>query len=142
MERQSNRERLNRRVPGCLDRLSGQACLMQYTSSSNSLALMQDSGSWTSGVTLPSGAMLSNSYCSIDASLSSVTKAGTDLTVNVALTFTGTISGDLSTYLLAQSVAGATLGFQQEGNWTASGSTAQACQIPIVEIDPDDPPFI
>ena len=63
-------------------------CALLYLRSSNGLYLVNDAGNgWQGPLTPGVAGTLQNKQCTLDAGASSVTAAGTDLTVNGALSF-------------------------------------------------------
>jgi hypothetical protein len=97
-------------------------CYFYYSQSSNAISLAGDTGAWAAGLTLGSAGTLQNSQCMLNVSASSVTKSGTTLTLNLAITFETAFAGAKNVYMYAQN---ATLnsGWVQRGTWTVvSGS--------------------
>ena len=60
----------------------------------------------------------SNSQCTLNAGSSSVTTAGNDLTLNVALSFSNTFVGSRNVYLYAAGLSGQNSGWVKAGTWT------------------------
>jgi hypothetical protein len=60
----------------------------------------------------------SNSQCTLNAGSSSVAMAGNNLTLNVALTFSGTVAGAQNVYLYASGYSGLSSGWVKKGTWT------------------------
>ena len=68
---------------------------------------------------------LQNSQCTLDAGASSASGSGTNLTVNVALTFQPGFTGLKNNFMLAEDVANnVSSGLQNRGTWTAGSVTA------------------
>ena len=93
-------------------------CYLLYQRASNSLFLTNDAATvWQTPVTLGQAGTLQNSQCSIDAAASSVSAAGSNLTVNLALTFQGAFAGERDIYMEVTDGADDS-GWQQRGVWT------------------------
>ena len=98
-------------------------CLVYYQPRGNRLYLANDAGAWITPALTPGVAgTVSNSQCTVDAGLSSVTMAGNELTLNVALTFSSTVAGLRNAYLYALGLSGQSSGWTKEGTWTANPS--------------------
>ena len=73
---------------------SANACYVYYQPQGNHLYLANNAGAWMTPALTPGVAgTASNSQCTLNAGSSSVTISGNDLTLNVALTFSGTFVG-------------------------------------------------
>jgi hypothetical protein len=97
-------------------------CYLFYSRASNALYLTNDAASvWQGPVTLGQNATLQNSQCSINAANSSSSVSGTNLTVNLALTFSGAFLGAKTIYAEVYD-GSADSGWQQRGTWTAPSS--------------------
>jgi hypothetical protein len=95
------------------------ACYVFYYPGTNLLYLENDGGTTLSaGVTPGSSSQVSNSQCTLLGSGSSTSISGNNLTVNTALTFSGTFLGQKNVYLLASSNLGVNTPWEQEGTWT------------------------
>jgi hypothetical protein len=91
------------------------ACAVIYVPGTNQLFLYNDTGAGLSaGIAPGSSAQVSNSQCTLSGTGSSFSTSGNDLTVNVALNFTGTFTGSKNAYLQA---AGKT----QSSGWVLEG---------------------
>ena len=114
---------------------SANACYVYYQPQGNHLYLANNAGStWmtpalTPGVT----GTASNSQCTLNAASSSVTTAGNDLTLNIALTFSGAVVGSRNVYLYAAGLSGQNSGWIKEGTWVP----ASAGPPTIVSLSPD-----
>jgi hypothetical protein len=99
-------------------RLSG--CNVNYHSAENTIYLYNDTGSTVvGGVVVGSATQLSNSQCTLNGAGSSVSTSGNNLTLNVSLTFSGTLTGQKNAYVYVQGNDGLNNGgFAQEGTWT------------------------
>ena len=98
-------------------------CMVEFTPATNAFRLINNDGAtWTAPALAGSGAVLSNSQCSLTASNSSGSTAsgvGTlDTTVNYSLTFSAPFAGLKNTYLLALNDSGLNSGWIQAGTWT------------------------
>ncbi|HTB18416.1 MAG TPA: FG-GAP-like repeat-containing protein [Bryobacteraceae bacterium] len=94
------------------------ACAITYVPSRNMFHLYDDTGTMTSvGVAPGSSAQVSNSQCTLSGAGSSAASSGGTLTLNIAITFSGTFVGQKNVFLNA---AGATLnsGWVKKGVWT------------------------
>jgi len=95
------------------------ACYTSYVRGANALWLLNDSGTLWLGPLTPGGAgTLTNSQCTLSAGASSVSGSGNNLTVNVALIFTGNSPGSRNVYMNAQDNEGLWSGWQLRGSWT------------------------
>jgi hypothetical protein len=99
---------------------SAYACYIYYQPQGNHLYLANDQGNaWITPALTPGVAgTASNSQCTLDAGSSSVTTAGNNLTLNAALTFSGTFVGEKGVYLYAVGGSGGNTGWVIEGTWT------------------------
>src|SRR5439155_1019874 len=95
-------------------------CYMQYTRSTNTVQLFNNAGSGYvgSGGTLGAAGTLSNSQCTINLATSSTSGSGNNLTVNLAITFTGAFAGAKTTSMGVINNAGVFSGWQSKGVWT------------------------
>ena len=98
------------------------SCGTMYITAGSSLYLMKDDGSgWLGPVTIGQPGTLQNSQCTLDAGASSASGSGTNLTVNVALTFQPSFIGLKNNFMLANDVTNnLTSGLQNRGTWTPS----------------------
>jgi sugar lactone lactonase YvrE len=95
------------------------ACYVLYYPASNLLYLENDGGTGLSaGFTPGSASQASNSQCTLAGNASSIAISGDSLTLNIALTFSGTFLGQKNVYLLASSNLGPSTGWAQKGTWT------------------------
>ena len=96
-------------------------CLLEYATAANQLYLYNDAGTgWVSPATVGAAGTLSNSQCSINMATASVTKSGTNLTLNLPMTFAAAYAGAKNTYMYAGGST-ANSGWQTMGNWTLPG---------------------
>jgi uncharacterized repeat protein (TIGR01451 family) len=94
------------------------SCMIYYATATNQLYFLNDAGTaWSSPAAPGTAVTLSNSQCSINVAAASVTPSGTNLTLNLPVTFTAAYAGAQSTYMYA---AGSTAnsGWQALGSWT------------------------
>ena len=98
------------------------ACWVQYTPANNVIYLVADSGSGYTYATLGAAGTLSNSQCTINTATSSASGSGTNLTINVSLTFKPVFAGAKNIYMGLYNNALATSGWQTKGAWTVAGS--------------------
>ena len=61
---------------------------------------------------------VSSSQCTLNAASSKVTTAGNNLTLTVALTFSGAVVSTQNVYLYAAGFSGFTTGWVRERTWT------------------------
>jgi sugar lactone lactonase YvrE len=99
---------------------SANACYVYYQPQGNHLYLANNAGTlWMTPALTPGGAgTASNTQCTLNAASSSVTTAGNNLTLNVALSFSGTVSGSQNVYLYAAGLSGQNSGWVKKGTWT------------------------
>ena len=99
---------------------SANACYVYYNPQANLLYLSSDAGSsWmTPGLTPGAAGTASNSQCTLNGASSSVATAGNNLTLNAALTFSGTFVGAKNVYLYAGALGSQNTGWINKGNWT------------------------
>jgi hypothetical protein len=95
------------------------SCMLFYTRATNQWVQLNDAGTvWSSPVAPGTAVALSNSQCSIDMGAASVTASGTDLILNLPVTFiTSDFNGNKSIFMYAASESGATSGWTSQGSW-------------------------
>jgi hypothetical protein len=110
------------------------ACYVFYYPGTNLLYLENNAGTGlSSGITPGSSAQLSNSQCTVSGTGSSYAVSGNNGTLAVALTFSGTFTGQKNVSLLAQeNNNGSSSGWVQEGTWTPSPLAAPT----VVSVSP------
>ena len=101
------------------------SCLIEYNRISNGVRLIDDAGTgWLgplSGVPIsPTAGSLTNSQCSVNVANVVPTLAGTDMTVQIPVTFNPNFTGILGTFLQENDVNDNTTGITQYGNWLVS----------------------
>ncbi len=100
------------------------ACYVLYYRYDNTLYLENDGGSgYAGGITPGSAGQVSNGQCTLSGAGSSVSVDGNNLTLNAALTFSGSFTGSKEVYLLATGNrwpdnVSASTGWVVEGSWT------------------------
>jgi hypothetical protein len=95
------------------------SCYVEYETSVNGLFLMNDAATGFLGPIAPGSAgTLQNSQCTLNGSGSSVSIAGSTLTVNASLTFKPAFTGPKTVFLFAYTTTAFT-GFLNAGAWTA-----------------------
>src|SRR6185369_1117016 len=111
--------------------LAGQnACWLQYSRSTNLLLLVADSGSgFVASAPLGTAGALSNSQCTVNASASTVSASGNNLTVSFALTFAAAFSGPKNTYVNVVTNTGLSAGWQAKGVWTVPSAPPVAVSV-------------
>jgi len=95
------------------------ACYIHYDRAGNALWLGNDAANAWIGPLLPGAAgSIQNSQCQVNAATSSVTGAGNDLTLNLAVTFSSTFAGAKSIYMVTRNTSGMSTGYQTMGSYT------------------------
>jgi hypothetical protein len=94
-------------------------CYVSYSPGSNQLFLYNNAGTGLSTAVTPGTAgTVSNSQCTLSGTGSSFSTSGNNLTLSVALTFTGTFTGTKNVYGYATGNNGLNSGWVQKGTWT------------------------
>jgi trimeric autotransporter adhesin len=106
-------------------------CLLEYATAANQLYLYNDAGTgWLSPATVGAAGTLGNSQCSINTAASSVTKSGTNLTLNLPMTFTAAYAGAKTTFMYAGgSIANS--GWQTMGTWTVPAASGPPSTVSV-----------
>ncbi len=104
------------------------ACSVTYVPSQNVLALLTDAGTAPGASITPGSGSQQNSQCTLNGAGSSVTLAGTTLTLNLSLTFQSAFAGSKIVYLQAANPAGST-GWLAKGSWTVQAVTVTAVSV-------------
>jgi len=100
------------------------ACYLFFFRSTNQLYLLNDSNTAYLGpVRLGTAGTVSNSQCSVNGGGSSLSTAGNDLTVNVALTFSAAFAGVKFQYMKAADTVGGDSDFRFVGTWTVPAAS-------------------
>ena len=112
----------------------GNACYVYYQPQGNHLYLANNAGAWITPALTPGVAgTASNSQCALNAGSSSVSTAGNNLTLSVALNFTGTVVGSKNVYLYAAGLSGLNSGWVKGGTWVPTSAGPPA----VVSLSPD-----
>lgn len=96
------------------------SCPVWYAPLADELYLADDAGNWLGPMSPGAAGTLQNSQCTLDIESSSVVKAGTDITLNLDLTFHQ--SGTRTTWLYGADLQFHTTGWVPLGTWTVTGS--------------------
>jgi hypothetical protein len=95
------------------------SCAAFYTASTQSLAIINDAGdAFSAPAKLGVAGTLQNSQCSIDVGASSVSGVGSNLTLNLAVTFKPGFAGTKNIFMQVQNKFGLNSGWQNRGTWT------------------------
>ena len=107
------------------------SCMIYYARATNELFFLNNAGTtWSAPVAPGAAATLSNSQCSVNAAAASVTVSGTNLTLNLPVTFTAAYAGTKSTYMYAAG-SSASSGWQTLGSWTAPVISAVVSDVSV-----------
>ena len=107
------------------------ACYIYYGQGQNAIYLADDSGNFHGSLVVGSPGTQQNSQCTVDAGASSVSVSGTNLTLNLALTFSPTFVGAKNIYMEVYN--GLDSGWVQRGTWTVSTSSTPS----VVSVAPN-----
>ena len=106
------------------------ACSVRYLRADNTLWLRDDSGSAWLGPANPGGSVtLENGQCRLAVASSTVSGAGTTLTLTLAVSFKSIFGGPKNVYLYAVDVLGLNSGWQQRGSWTVANFAPEALSV-------------
>jgi len=94
------------------------ACSVTFNQAGNTLMLLTNAGTPPSGTITPGSGSQQNSQCTLNGGASSVSLAGSVLSLNLSITFTSGFLGARNTYMQATNPFGSTSGWQQVGTWT------------------------
>ena len=92
-------------------------CAVVYDRVTNALSLLTDAGGQPAGSITPGSGTQENSHCVLNGAGSSVSAAGTILTLNLAISFRPPMAGATSIYMQAANLSTST-GWELRGNWT------------------------
>ena len=106
------------------------ACAVTYNRASNTLFLLTDTGAAPSGSIAPGSGSQQNTQCTLSGTGSSVSVAGTVLTLNLSITFQTAFNGSRNIYMQAAD-AFASNTWQQVGSWTVPANS-----LAIVSVTP------
>jgi hypothetical protein len=94
------------------------SCGVRYDRALNSLALINEEGSWwQAGIAPGAAGTLSNSRCSLNVAGASVSSSGNNLTVRFTLNFSGAFRGTKYAWLNASDTSGNLAGWVVGGSW-------------------------
>jgi len=96
------------------------SCVAWYAPFANKLYLADDAGAWTGPMTPGAAGTLQNTQCTLNVGNSSVNKVGTNMTLNLDLTFHQ--NGTKTTWLYGADSQFQNTGWVSLGNWTVTGS--------------------
>ena len=102
------------------------ACAVMYNQAQNALTLLTDAGAAPPGSLTPGNGTQQNSQCTLNGSGSSVTIAGTTLTLNLSLSFQASWVGTRTTYIEAANP-------YQSATWTPQGKWVTSASLVLVE---------
>jgi hypothetical protein len=106
------------------------SCLFYYDNQSHLFWLLNDAGtSWTPSTVTVSGGTLQNSRCRVTLSSGNVVFDGTVLRIRPSVTFKAAHAGQQHLHLYAESVTGATSGWQERGQWTVPVAAVTANSV-------------
>jgi hypothetical protein len=104
--------------------LEANGCEVRYSPGTNSLYLVNDSGSGLLGPLTPgSSGALANSQCTVSGTGSSASGSGQTLTLNLSLSASATFVGAQTLYMAAVDSEGSKSGWQPRGSWTPGADT-------------------
>jgi uncharacterized repeat protein (TIGR01451 family) len=104
--------------------LEANGCMVRYSPGTNSLYLVNDSGSgWLGPLAPGSTGTLANSQCTVNGTGSSASGSGQTLTLNLSLSASATLVGTQTLYMAAADSDGSKSGWQQRGTWTPGADT-------------------
>jgi len=95
-------------------------CYVYYYPQGNQLFLSNNAGTaWLTPALTPGGSgTLANSQCTLNASSSTASTSGNNLTLGVSLTFASTMVGSRNVYLYGSGLSGQNSGWVKSGTWT------------------------
>jgi hypothetical protein len=106
-------------------------CYVRYVPHGGQFSLASVGGAWMT----PGGSgSVSNGLCTLYAELSSVSTAGNNLTLKIALGFSSAFVGSKNVYLDAEGFSGLNSGWAMEGTWTPNSSAGPPA---IVSLSPN-----
>jgi hypothetical protein len=104
------------------------ACAVTYNGATNALSLLSDTGALPGSSITPGSGSQQNSQCSLNGAGSSVSHAGTVLTLSLALTFQAAFKGAKNVYMDANDGV-MDSGWQQRGAWTVPAGLPSAVSV-------------
>jgi alpha-L-arabinofuranosidase len=112
---------------------SRNACYVIYYPASKYLYLISDNGQAAHGPIHPgSTGTVQNSQCGLAGNGLSVSEAGSNLTLSLALTFTNSFTGAKNIYMTARDTAGAWATWMSRGTWTPNLGNNRLPDVPSV----------
>ena len=93
------------------------ACAVQFDPKTNALSLLTDLGQPPPAPIAPGSGSQQNSHCTLNGTASTVSMAGTVLTLTLSIAFRPEVAGDQNIYMQAAN-ANASTGWQLSGTWT------------------------
>jgi uncharacterized membrane protein len=105
-------------------------CSVTYNRTQNALSLSTDAGTAPAGTIAPGSGSQQNSQCVLNGSGSSVSMAGTVLTLNLALTFLPAFNGSKNIYMQATNPAGSS-NWQTLGTWSVPAPSAGIAAVSV-----------
>jgi hypothetical protein len=107
----------------------GNGCVLVYLQASNGLFLLNDAATaWLGPASPGSAGTLQNSQCTVSLPASSISTSGSNLTLNLALSFTTAFLGPQNIIMNAVDYAGQTSGWQPRGSYTVTPAVDHAPQ--------------
>jgi aryl-phospho-beta-D-glucosidase BglC (GH1 family) len=107
-------------------------CFIEYNRSGNTLRLANDAASgWLGPVTPGASSTVNNSQCTLNSSGVSAAISGNNITVSVALSFSGAFGGTKNLWLGVTDASGAESGFQNLGSWTVPASSGVPSAVSV-----------
>ena len=107
------------------------SCHLLYNSASNVISLYGDAGAWLPSVVLGTTGSLSNNQCTLDTGASTVTTAGNNLTLNLAVGFAAAWAGTKNNYLYAFDRAGLISGRAALGTWNVAAAAQAPANVSV-----------
>jgi hypothetical protein len=99
------------------------ACYLQYTPANNTIVLINDAGTGNAGsAILGTPGSMNNSQCTLNTGASSVSTAGNNLTLNLALVFKPVFAGTKNISMGVRNSLNVYSGWQALGSWTVTVS--------------------
>jgi hypothetical protein len=116
------------------------ACWVLYSRAGNGFYLLNDSASTMSGPVMPgSNSSIENGQCILNGLNSTASVGGTNLTLNINITFKPGFTGSKNDYLYVQNNAGQYSGWQKLGTWNTGTGEQEAgsllrCPLALVRV--------
>ncbi len=110
---------------------SANSCLAYYRRPTNTLLLLDDSGTVWQSAAVGTSALLQNSQCALSVGSSTVDVSGNALTLNLAVSFKAAYAGTKNLYMFASSATGTNTGWVDRGDWTV---TSAASGVPTADL--------